>query len=85
MPVQWVLLDKLAASVSVAEKLCGALKARLLRSFKKYAVPGTAAVLFTSGSESLPKAVPLSHANLLSNARDLAEVLHLVADDSVLA
>ena len=85
LPVQWVLLDKLAASLTLREKLCGALKARLLRSCKNYAVPETAAVLFTSGSESLPKAVPLSHANLLANARDIVEVLHLEPNDSVLA
>lgn len=85
LPVQWVLLDKLAATLSMGEKLCGALKARLLRNFRKYAIPQTAAVLFTSGSESLPKAVPLSHANLLSNARDITAVLHLAPDDSVLA
>ncbi len=85
LPVQWVLLDKLAASLTIWEKLCGALKARLLRNLKEYAVPETAAVLFTSGSESLPKAVPLSHANLLANARDIVEVLHLEPDDSVLA
>ena len=85
LPVQWVLLDKLAASLTKWEKLSGALKARLLRSCKKYAVPETAAVLFTSGSESLPKAVPLSHANLLANARDIVEVLHLDPNDSVLA
>ena len=85
LPVQWVLLDKLAASLTLREKLCGALKARMLRNCKKYAVPETAAVLFTSGSESLPKAVPLSHANLLANARDIVEVLHLEPNDSVLA
>ena len=85
LPVQWVLLDKLAASLTLWEKFGGALKARLLRSLKNYAVPKTAAVLFTSGSESLPKAVPLSHANLLANARDIVEVLHLEPDDSVLA
>ena len=85
LPVQWVLLDKLAATLTLREKLCGALKARLLRSFKNYAVPETAAVLFTSGSESMPKAVPLSHANLLANARDIVEVLHLEPNDSVLA
>ena len=85
LPVQWILLDKMAASLNIWEKLSGALKARLLRSFKNYAVPEIAAVLFTSGSESMPKAVPLSHANLLSNARDIVEVLHLEPDDSVLA
>lgn len=85
LPVQWVLLDKLAASLTIWEKLCGVLKARLLRNLKDYKVPETAAVLFTSGSESLPKAVPLSHANLLANARDIVEVLHLEPDDSVLA
>lgn len=85
LPVQWVLLDKLAAILTMREKLCGALKARLLRSLKDYAVPETAAVIFTSGSESLPKAVPLSHANLLANARDLVDVLHVEPVDSVLA
>lgn len=85
LPVEWVLLDKLAASLTMGEKLRGAIKARLLRSLKGYAVPETAAVLFTSGSESLPKAVPLSHTNLLSNARDIIEVLHVAPDDSVLA
>ena len=85
LPVQWVLLDRLAASLTLREKICGALKARLLRSCKNYAVPETAAVLFTSGSESQPKAVPLSHANLLANARDIVEVLHLEPSDSVLA
>ena len=35
-------------------------------------VPETAAILFTSGSEALPKAVPLTHANILANCRDIA-------------
>ena len=36
----------------------------------------TAVVLFTSGSESLPKAVPLTHANLLANLRDVVGTVH---------
>ncbi len=44
----------------------------------------TAAVLFTSGSESLPKAVPLSHQNLLTNLRDTIPNMQLTADDRLL-
>lgn len=45
---------------------------------------GTAAILFTSGSEARPKAVPLSHANILSNCHDIAAVLGLHTADSML-
>jgi long-chain-fatty-acid--[acyl-carrier-protein] ligase len=41
-------------------------------------------ILFTSGSESLPKAVPLSHANLLSNLRDVLQTIQIRRDDSML-
>lgn len=47
-------------------------------------VPETAIVLFTSGSESLPKAVPLTHANLLANMRDCLSVIRLSASDRFL-
>jgi long-chain-fatty-acid--[acyl-carrier-protein] ligase len=43
-----------------------------------------AVVLFTSGSEKAPKAVPLTHRNLLSNQRASLEVLGLTRKDSVL-
>lgn len=48
-------------------------------------MPETAAVLFTSGSESEPKAVPLTHANILANCRDIAQVLSLDSKDRMLA
>jgi acyl-CoA synthetase (AMP-forming)/AMP-acid ligase II len=37
-------------------------------------VNATAVILFTSGSESQPKAVPLTHRNLMSNLRDILSV-----------
>jgi long-chain-fatty-acid--[acyl-carrier-protein] ligase len=41
-------------------------------------------VLFTSGSESLPKAVPLTHRNLLTNVRGGLPVLEVRPDDAIL-
>jgi long-chain-fatty-acid--[acyl-carrier-protein] ligase len=43
-----------------------------------------AVVLFTSGSEKAPKAVPLTHANILSDQRACVEALHLTRDNSVI-
>ena len=41
-------------------------------------------MLFTSGSEKAPKAVPLTHANILTNQRSGLAVLGLTRQDSVL-
>ena len=43
-----------------------------------------AAILFTSGSESAPKAVPLSHGNLLSNVRAAIPALDITRGDAML-
>ncbi len=85
LPVTWLRLEKLAASLRRWEKLRGFLRARLPLFINTNAVPETAAVLFTSGSESLPKAVPLTHANLLANAGDIIKALRVEADETVLA
>ncbi len=44
----------------------------------------TAVFLFTSGSESMPKTVPLTHENLIVNVRDGLEVLATRSTDSLL-
>jgi len=46
--------------------------------------PEVAVVLFTSGSESLPKAVPLTHQNLLTNIGDILHMGQLMESDVVL-
>ena len=64
------LLEKKVPHISLATKLKGALKAKFPQLFinpRKIAVNDTAVILFTSGSEALPKAVPLSHNNIVSN------------------
>lgn len=85
LPVQWLLLEDVARTLGWKDKLRAAVKAYTTRTLPQGTIPDIAAVLFTSGSESLPKAVPLSHTNLLTNARDLIGVLKVKADDSVLA
>ena len=78
-------LDELGKTLSRGEKLLGWLRARTgWHDLARAKVPDTAAIIFTSGSESLPKAVPLSHANLLSNVRDLAALFPLEAQDRMI-
>lgn len=88
LPVAWLDLEKIAVSLSLKEKISGLLTAKLFRFVKVLPmaeVPEVAAILFTSGSEALPKAVPLTQNNLLSNARDLINVLNAKDSDRVLA
>jgi long-chain-fatty-acid--[acyl-carrier-protein] ligase len=66
------------------------LPSRLLRAVPRPGVSGApgvddpAVVLFTSGSENTPKAVPLSHRNLLSNLKASLDVLQAGSNDVLL-
>lgn len=75
------LFEKLAAKRAASGPLDALIKEFKLKDIQPAAA---AVVLFTSGSEALPKGVPLSHANLLSNIRGVLEAFHLRPDDVLL-
>lgn len=58
--------------------------AGILRSLPRQDPDEPAVFLFTSGSESAPKTVPLSHTNLLTNITDSLEVVEATSADSLL-
>ena len=60
------------------------LPGRLLHGMPRPDVDAPAVVLFTSGSESTPKAVPLTHRNLVTNLRASLEVLQATRSDVLL-
>ena len=82
---RFVYLEDVARAVPRSRKLAAWLRARLSwRSLDRAPVSEVAAVLFTSGSESLPKAVPLTHDNILANVRDVTEHVNLRTRDRLL-
>jgi long-chain-fatty-acid--[acyl-carrier-protein] ligase len=70
-------LEDLAGGVSKLAKLAAAVAGRLSwasldKAAARLSPDAPAVILFTSGSETMPKAVPLTHANILANVRDIA-------------
>lgn len=78
-------LEDLRREVGLADTLPGLLVSRL-PSLPLLAQPQpdeTAVVLFTSGSEGMPKGVALSHANILSNISQITQVVEFLPTDRV--
>ncbi len=70
---RFLFLEEMRSHIGVQHKVAAVIRARATpRDLLSRAVPETAVVLFTSGSESTPKAVPLTHRNLLANLSDIA-------------
>ena len=85
-----VFLEDLAKQVSTLDKLKGALRAtmsaeRIIRGLPAGDESQDAVILFTSGSEKEPKAVPLTHLNIRSNLEAVAQVIDFGPDDVLLA
>jgi acyl-CoA synthetase (AMP-forming)/AMP-acid ligase II/1-acyl-sn-glycerol-3-phosphate acyltransferase/acyl carrier protein len=82
---RFVPVETLVPKVGKAAKL-GALARSYLtwKELERVRPREHAVVLFTSGSENLPKAVPLTHENLLTNVRDVLDISQMHADDVLL-
>jgi len=87
----FIMLEDAARGFGMKEKLQALIRSKrgtkaLLRIFNVEHLDGDskAVLLFTSGTESLPKGVPLSHHNVLINQRDIFASLHLYEDDILL-
>ncbi len=80
-----VCLEDVGRAISRPARLWAWLRARTTwASLAGARVPETAVVLFTSGSETLPKVVPLSHTNVLTNLGDIATIVALRESDRLL-
>jgi len=85
LPRRFVYLEDIRRTFSRGAKLLAWLRSRTTWASLLPARPAPhAAILFTSGSESLPKAVPLTHENILTNLRDAANAIHIRHDDVLL-
>lgn len=90
------IFEKTLCLEDVAEEITLSDKLKSLVQTKFYMITGqdcirsvqsvedeTAVILFTSGSESKPKGVPLSHKNIMSNIESVFEKMNFEAEDTL--
>lgn len=85
-----VFIEDIMEGISGGEKLKAALIAKLPAALILRTVHGghedeNSAILFTSGSEKEPRAVQLTHRNIVSNIRSFSKVMKMFDSDIILA
>lgn len=86
-----IMLEDLKAKIGLKDKLKALWRSKksnksILKLFGHTGNPdGKAVLLFTSGTESMPKGVPLTHKNILSNLRSATKDIEFFNDDIFLA
>jgi acyl-[acyl-carrier-protein]-phospholipid O-acyltransferase / long-chain-fatty-acid--[acyl-carrier-protein] ligase len=79
--VKIVYLEDIRAGITLADKIRGLINAN--RPLVERKPDDWAAILFTSGSEGVPKGVVLSHRNMLANAAQAAARIDFSREDKV--
>jgi len=79
--IELLYLEDIRTGIGAAAKLAALAGLVRLPHAARTRAADTAVVLFTSGSEDMPKGVELSHANLLANLRQLLAVSDLTDTD----
>jgi acyl-[acyl-carrier-protein]-phospholipid O-acyltransferase/long-chain-fatty-acid--[acyl-carrier-protein] ligase len=87
-----MLLEEVRDSITPFERVTTLIKAVALPSAvlkalycRSRQLDDTAAILFSSGSEGLPKGVMLSHRNFMANLKQIADVINMRDDDVMMA
>ena len=86
-----VYLEEMSEDISKSEKIAtfaaSFLPAKLLQTLfgRVTSIDQTAAILFSSGSEGSPKGIMLSHQNIISNIKQVADVLDTTEQDIIVA
>ncbi len=85
-----IFLEDIAASIKLFDKLPALFKSkgsakRIIKSVHHGDMDETAVILFTSGSEKEPKAVQLTHKNIMHNVNGIPTIMDLSSDDIFIA
>jgi len=80
---KFIFIEDLLKDIWIGTKLWALLRSYLM-PISNNNVDDIAVILFTSWSESLPKAVPLTHKNLISNIKWAIEIFKFQQDDILL-